>query len=298
MTSPDADLAADPSARLLDGRAPVDGKRGRRIAASVAACLFIHVFLLTPLFLEFLYPPPVVHEEQAIPIQVVPEPPPPPPPPPPPKTEAKDERQKTAELDEKIATDAPRAANDDPSKQKAPDKKSGAPKADPAPPAPAAPAAAAETPPDENRPDAEVIRQAAPRADSPQQAKPTPAPAQPVAMMAIMPDFASAAAARPAQMAIGKADPTYLSEVFGKIINVLRPPPGALQSPALTGDVVIAFVVDGQGRVSSRSIARSSGVAALDQAALAAVDAGAPYPKTPIGDALPMSFVFPGTGPR
>ena len=37
---------------------------------------------------------------------------------------------------------------------------------------------------------------------------------------------------------------------------------------------------------------------AEDQAALAAVDAGAPYPKTPIGDALPMSFVFPGTGPR
>src|SRR5215475_14060967 len=62
------------------------------------------------------------------------------------------------------------------------------------------------------------------------------------------------------------------------------------------GRAVVTFVLDGGGRVSSVSLARSSGVANLDQEAQASVRRASPFPAPPNGRSasftVPVNFAF------
>jgi len=62
------------------------------------------------------------------------------------------------------------------------------------------------------------------------------------------------------------------------------------------GRAVVTFVLDGGGRVTSVSVARSSGVASLDQEAQASVRRASPFPAPPNGRSasftVPVNFAF------
>lgn len=59
--------------------------------------------------------------------------------------------------------------------------------------------------------------------------------------------------------------------------------PSAARARGEEGTVLVAFRIDGGGRVLSASLARSSGYSALDEAALAMVERASPVPAPPAG---------------
>lgn len=69
----------------------------------------------------------------------------------------------------------------------------------------------------------------------------------------------------------------YPGEVLRRIARVPRP------SVGLRGSAMVAFTVSGSGGLASVSVARSSGAARLDRAALDVVRAAAPFPAPPEG---------------
>lgn len=76
----------------------------------------------------------------------------------------------------------------------------------------------------------------------------------------------------------------YPGKVRGRIARAAGKIPRSLKSKA-KGDVVVSFTVSASGGLGSVSIARSSGLAELDSAAIAAVRRAAPFPKIPDGRA-------------
>jgi protein TonB len=282
MNPASATLAADPAERIVDAGGVAAGKRGRLLVSAMMG-VAIQAILIVPLVLEFANPRDFALEESAIPIQVVPEEQPPAAPEE--KREQQDERPRTRELDEKIATDAPRKASEDDADKAARDKQSGAPRVDPAPrPKPAEAAATSEASEEDMR-EAEVIREAGVKTDKPPAPK---TPSQPMAMMTMMPAYTAASPTPPATLAFGAADPTYLASVFGQIMVHMRSPPAGRADAS--GDV--GFVVDGRGRLSYSALRRSSGVPELDAAAMRAVREAAPYPPPPIGAAVQLTYHF------
>ncbi|MBW3097716.1 energy transducer TonB [Pseudohoeflea coraliihabitans] len=88
------------------------------------------------------------------------------------------------------------------------------------------------------------------------------------------------AAAKRTKASGNAAISNYPGKVASKLRRALRFPREARRQ-RLKGDVVVSFVVAGNGGVSSIRIARSSGVAILDEAAREAVRRAAPFPPIP-----------------
>jgi len=304
-------FAAPPDQRLFERPEPPTLAARGLFAAILLICLLFHAAAIW-LFLNYERSPQLAQAEQEIPVEVIVEPPPPeekekPPEPPPP------EKQKP--LDEKIATDAPRPANEEQVKREdARDDVSHSPKTESqeatvnpggAPqPADAATAKAEEPPaaePMDQDPNGEPIApkptpkpetkeqkaasQPAAKPDAPQ--KPAP---DPKSAFAALPDYSFAPVSRKAPIATGKAASTYLSVVYGMVMSRMHYPEGAAGHGKNTGEIV--FAVDGVGRLVGQRIIKSTGSPELDLAALAAIRAASPFPPPPTGGGINLNLHF------
>ncbi|KQV38173.1 MULTISPECIES: energy transducer TonB [unclassified Rhizobium] len=92
------------------------------------------------------------------------------------------------------------------------------------------------------------------------------------------------------QQAGNAAASNYAGKVRSKLNRAFRYPSSAKRE-GLTGTAQVRFTVSANGSVSGVGIARSAGFPILDQAALAAVQRAAPFPKIPEG-AGRSSWVF------
>ncbi len=318
-------LRARPDERL---DRPEPSKRWRFLVLFFI-CLAIHLALVAVLLIEDKVSMPVNMAEEEIPVEVVAEPPPekaeqpplPPeqkaeePPPPEKKSEPEPPQQKLT-LDEKPAYDAPRAENKEKLDREAPDNETKAQnlarpneqtaqKPDPQHKEKlqqeAAPQPAQEpqmTGPEEDKREAEVIEQSAPKPgpkpDKPAKPDPKVAPgekqksiADMVASLAPAPDFKLGGAAKSAPISGGTAKPTYLSVVLGYIKRQFHAAGGQR-----TGEGVITFYVDPNGNLVHQALRRSSGSPALDQAALTALRRAAPFPPTPTSTAIGLIWKY------
>jgi len=99
---------------------------------------------------------------------------------------------------------------------------------------------------------------------------------------------ASAPAPAPAPIA---ARPGDLAAVQAGVARWLVYPPSALRA-RWQGTALLAFVLRADGTVSALRVARSSGIAVLDQAALLAVERAAPFPPPglDVRIEIPVSF--------
>lgn len=88
----------------------------------------------------------------------------------------------------------------------------------------------------------------------------------------------------------GKGDiSAYEGKVRAKLLKAVRKP-----RDSDSGDVRVMFTLDANGRVTYAALSRSSGDAKLDQAAMAAIERAAPYPKIPQGTGKSSwSFTIP-----
>ncbi|MBB5410185.1 protein TonB [Paraburkholderia sp. HC6.4b] len=168
----------------------------------------------------------------------------------------------------------------------------------PAPPPPAAVVPTAPTPP-VTHPAVRVKPAPQPRAQVPRSVEkpvPTPSPtrestAQPVTQAAV-PSAASAPAVHPAVPA--STEPRNVSHVD---CSIPKPDyPDIAKRRGEHGTAIVRFVVGLSGHIETAQLQTSSGSARLDDAALAAVHAGAcqPYTEngTPVRAAYSQSFVF------
>jgi len=296
----------------------------------LAFCLAGHAALIAFLIIEDWISPPVAAPVQEISVEVVPEqapakkeerPPQQEPPEPEPQPEQKSQPEPLKQqltLDEKVAHDAPRAENKETVKREAPDEATRAQKqARPNQETAQTPAqklekrqqelapqleqeqgetASAQA---EDRPDAEVIEQAAP--------SPTPRPdkkaaksetraalgekqksiADMVAALEPLPQFKLGGAARSAPISGGTANPSYLSVVLGYIKRQYRPVRGQRIEKG-----VISFYVDPDGHLVHQALRQSSGSPALDQAAMSALRRAGPFPPTPTRTALGIYWEY------
>jgi protein TonB len=74
--------------------------------------------------------------------------------------------------------------------------------------------------------------------------------------------------------------PSWINMLFSHLLRY-RQYPSSAQAARQEGIVVLSFTMDRHGRVLSRHIARSSGVAALDAEALAMIERAQPLPEFP-----------------
>jgi periplasmic protein TonB len=84
------------------------------------------------------------------------------------------------------------------------------------------------------------------------------------------------------------ADPNYAGKVFAHLARFKRMPPDA-QKNRSQGTVRVRFVIDGRGNVGSVQLVGSSGVASLDQEALAWPRRASPFPPPPGGQSIPIT---------
>lgn len=292
---------------------PVRAAR-RRFIVLFVVCLLAHAGILyVLLFGASSFDPPIAPPTQEIPIEIVTEPPPPAPAEPP----APKQQQPENTLDEKPATDAPRAANKETIEREAPDEASKAPHVAP-PTEQAAPqptpenkpvqaeqsesqtAAPASSPmPAEVKPDAEALDKAEKQHEKPDangtdsESKPQPEKsiADLLAGFEPLPDYKFGSAAKTTPVSGGKAKSTYLTILYGLIVPHLTWPPRPSGGPS-HAEGTVAFNIDGSGRLTYQSVVRSSGVQALDAAALAAVRQASPFPAPPAGLPLGLSFTY------
>ncbi|MFL5142731.1 MAG: energy transducer TonB, partial [Microvirga sp.] len=93
----------------------------------------------------------------------------------------------------------------------------------------------------------------------------------------------NAAAAAPAQSAAAQsAAGNYRGQVIAHLARFKRSPEGARARQA-EGVPVVAFTLDGSGRVTGAGLSRSSGHADIDAEALAMVRRAVPFPAPPPG---------------
>ena len=98
-----------------------------------------------------------------------------------------------------------------------------------------------------------------------------------------------AVAPNPGSVAAPRVLPAYRDQVAAHLQRFKRAPRGGG-----TGTAIVTFTIDREGRVSSRSIARSSGSDKLDDAALTMIDRANPLPRFPA--AMPqenLTFTVP-----
>lgn len=293
-------FAAPPDERMFERPQPPQLADRGRFAFILAICFLLHAVPIW-LFINFERAQELAPGEQEIPVEIVVEPPPPDEPEPPPP-------QKEKPLDEKIATDAPRPANEEKVERDAHDAVSHSPKTTPnAEPAARPPAAAKASKPDSSAaaqpmdldPNGDPVT-AAPALEPQEQPKPPqPAPQpeaqqppaqEPMSAFAALPDYSFAPVSRKTPVATGKAASTYLSIVYGMVMSRIRYPEGAAGHGRTTGDIV--FGVDGAGRLVGQRIVRSSGSPELDLAAMAAIRAAAPFPPPPTGAGISLNLRY------
>jgi protein TonB len=174
----------------------------------------------------------------------------------------------------------------------------------------ASPPAPTEPPPRTVEPEAAPTAVAAPatepapapslRAQAPAGAAP-PAPKAPprqAAKPAARPPLRTASLAPPAHSAAGEAGAAaskadldaYRASVLARIAGAARYPETARER-GVEGVAVVSFAFDAAGRVTSASLARSSGDAALDADAVASVERASPLPTPPPG--APRAYAAP-----
>ncbi|MCW2283442.1 protein TonB [Rhodoblastus acidophilus] len=294
-------FSASPDERLFERPRPTGLAARGRFALIVVICFLLHA---TPIwyFIHFDRSQEPEPAEQEIPVEVIVEPPKEPEPPPPPP-----EKEKEKKLDETIATDAPRPANEEKVERKdARDDVSHSPKTTSTEPAPSPPAAApakteaapAAEPMELDPNGAPVAAKPAPEPQETQQA-PQPAPKSetqkkpakdPMSAFAALPDYSFAPVSKKTPVATGKAASTYLSIVYGMVMSRIHYPEGAAGHGRTIGEII--FGVDGAGRLVGQRVIKSSGSPELDLAALAAIRAAAPYPPPPTGSGITLNLHF------
>jgi TonB family protein len=298
----DLPLAASTEQRLLDRppRAPASDRR--RVGLIVLACLLAHAAVLS-LFVRFDRPARLAPTEEDSAVEVIVEPPAKAPDPAP-APEAKDREKPTkqAVLDEKEATDAPRASEEKSEK----DVRAEAPHA--------AQAAAKAEQPDAarkpvNREQASAAEPSAPqpkndqadgdpRPEAPEKTKaqkdpPQPEkPPEPASPSFASPSDALAAALRYAPVGGGNAEATYLSTVYGLVAPRLNLQKVIAGRPHTSGEII--FSIDYGGAFAGAKVTKSTGLRDVDAAALAALRAAAPFPLPPTGGGVSLSFKFGG----
>ncbi len=97
---------------------------------------------------------------------------------------------------------------------------------------------------------------------------------------------------------LGRLRGTYTGQVRQRIVNA-RNYPGIARRRGMEGQPVVAFTLNKQGQLTQLRLDRTSGYKLLDQAALDAVQKGAPYPEIPpqlkmrfFQFKLPVSFIL------
>ena len=252
----------------------------RRFAAIFILCLVVHLAALVPLpFVDQDIPP----QEEAVPVEIIVEPPPEQAEQEPakqPEEQVKDVEEQPAPVqqtfDEKAATDAARSAEND---VKAQEQKQEPP----------------QEPPQEQKQDAPQSSEVAP--DEPVYADVPLPPRIPQARQGLsslemepLPDFKFEAPARRMPFPGGNADPTYLSTLYGMIMKHMFTPQMDRSAEVVRGR--IAFAIGRDGRVFQEGIAKSSGFAELDRAALTAVRRAGPFPLPPGGGPVYLTFDY------
>ncbi len=317
---PATTLSARPAERLERARASSSLIGVNRWIAFGAAFL-LHLAILGPIWLQFDWQPQVAPPSEEIPVEIVVEQPKPPPQPQP--QPSNEPALPKPPIDLEPAHDAPRGeASDDKTprygdsaaknaeKKAAPDQPQVGDKAAPSDAAkPVEPTADHQTEtkdddgPQKASDDALALAEppATAAATTDAQAKVATMIGQPLPTWSKGKEFSTFepvpdvqfgdAAASP--VGGGQARTTYLTIVYGLIMKHLR----------MTDDVranaeqvvgAISFAVDGHGEIMQRSVAKPSGVNALDAAALEAVREAAPYPTPPMGLPIGMKFTYGG----
>jgi protein TonB len=286
----------------------------RRFVFIIVFCLFLHA-LGIGLVVRYGGSTPPAPEQQEIPIEVVAEQPPDPPPPQP--QQSQQQPAQKSQFDEKEATDSPRAKNEEKPQKEAVDKESHAPKAEPTPepaemkpakdPAPSEKATEAKTAEDsaplqkDDHTDGEPLKAAdQPKPDpaqtkaettAPQPEKPQPA-AKPPTTAKAAPDYAFAAASSYMPNSAGNASSTYLSIVYDMVHSHMNLPKVAAGRRHTMGE--IEFYVDYGGGLVGAKVIKSTGLADLDAAAMAAIRAAAPFPLPPTGSGIGLRMKYSG----
>jgi outer membrane biosynthesis protein TonB len=297
----DLPFAASTDQRLLERADAAPASDRRRVGLIVLACLLAHAAVLS-LFVRFDRPVRLAPTEEDSAVEVIVEPPAKPQEPTPaPESKEREKPAKQAVLDEKEATDAPRASEEKSEKDvrtEAPHAAKAAAKAERAEAAPkpverqqtSAAAPAALQPKNDQadgdpRPDAPEKPQA--QKDAPNPEKPPEPPT---------PSFASddpvAAALRYAPVGGGNAEATYLSTVYGMVAPRLDLHKLIAGRPHTSGEIV--FAIDYGGAFAGGKVTKSTGLRDVDAAAMAALRAAGPFPLPPTGGGLTLSFKFAG----
>jgi TonB family protein len=290
-------LAPLPAERLVE-RPPPEGKAAaRRFALIVCFCFLAHALSIF-LFYRFGTESPTPAPEEIV-VEIVAEPPPSEPPPP--ARPNKDQPAQQAALDEKEATDAPRDASkekrDKEVRVEAP--QSAKPKPAPQTAEPAknsektiAAKSAEESAqhPEDDHLEGEPLKAAdKPRPEPAEQTKAEKAAPEPVKPR---PEDVLAAALKYSPVGGGNAETTYLSTVYGLVVPHMNLQKVAAGRRHHQGELV--FAIDFGGALVGAKITKSSGLADMDAAALAAVRAAAPFPLPPTGSGLNLVFRFKG----
>jgi protein TonB len=69
--------------------------------------------------------------------------------------------------------------------------------------------------------------------------------------------------------------------------------PAEAQARQQQGVALLRFAIDGTGRVVSRALVKSSGVASLDEETLTLVNRAGPFPPPPPGMPVPVEISVP-----
>ena len=307
-------LIAPPAERLIEGPQSATLADKLRFASLLALCGLSHAIPIL-LLIYFGSAENLAVETQETPVEIIVEQPP--------ETEQDQSDSKPPAnltyLDEKPATDAPRAPTDQEARADAPDQTQELPNAKPdsEPPATRPAVDPAMTPdtsvaakadeelapePERDRPDAEPInasdlqREETKAGTSTEKAAPQPetkpAPRERVATFVMMPEYKLASASRFTPVAGGQAEATYFSIIYGMVkphLHVTADLINRAHSP-----VEISFFVDSGGRLREEHVVKTSGLPQLDLAALSALRAAAPFPATPTGGVLGLRFTYAG----
>jgi protein TonB len=323
--APEALPFVDPSFRLLQpDTSPRVAKW--RFWLVLAICLVLHVVIVVFLLLRGMNDIEPQQSEE-VPVELVtevPQPPSPPPAPPPEPEQKKPEpKQEQPEYEHilKPAFDAPRAPNKETVEREAPHRETQAPEQQSQPvleppaeraaqpdtpkiadvPAPERQEQMSQTPPDDDKPDAEALARAElqekqdkqkANADAAKTKKPLPvdqkaAMAKQLAALAPLPDFTLGAKSKPAIVSGGTENTTYLSVLYGLIMKKMTNLNAMRSSP---GTSVIFFALDDTGHILHIAVEKASGFPDIDQQTLDAVRRAAPFPPPPRD--IPHRFFF------
>ncbi len=284
-----------------------------RFAGLLAISLVLNLAVLYGLFHEAFFDAAETAAPVEIAVEVVPEPEPPAAPQ---RQEAPKPPPEQQRLDEKPATDAPRAANEEKIERDAPNDVTKGPQVAPqaeqtaaqpepkpdvraAPEKPTQPSPTAAAPePSENRAEADEIRNATPaeataepeaQAKSKADAKHGMSEKEMVAAFGPAPEYEFGSAARETPVAGGHAKSSYLTILYGMVMPKMRIPLGV---GSRRGNGIVNFAVDSWGGLSRIGLLRSSGSPDLDAAAMNAIRAAAPFPPPPGHHPISMNFTY------